>query len=349
MSEESDRRTAGTAPVRVSLVGAGAWARTAHLAALSAREDVVLACVLDADPDRARDTAAEYGFARVAADFDELLAEPADACVIASPASAHASQATALLESGRHVLLEKPMANDAASAWAIVDAASRADREVVLALGWNYSPVFEASRALLDGHPIGQIEHVLLHMASGVHPLLTGASDDSSGRADRPALRSTWTDPAVSGGGYGNAQLSHGLGFLFALLDDGLAEATAVVRPGPYAGIELGLALAGTLRSGATIAVSGTAFRSPTRQHLDLRLYGSEGMLDVDVEGDRARLVASDGAEWSAPLAPGAGAYPGLAPANALIDLIRGLRRRNDSDATVGARTTEVLDVVRAA
>lgn len=344
-----DARNTGDAPLRVSLLGAGAWARAAHLRALADRDDIVFDSVYDVDPRRAEDAAREFGFAHVAPTSDALVASGSDACIIASPAAVHAEQAIAAIDAGMHVLLEKPMANSATSAWSVADRASVADRRVMLALGWNYSPVFSAAQRLLAEQPLGALEHVVLHMASGVHPLLAGESDDSSGRSDLPALSSTWTNPALSGGGYGNAQLSHALGFLFGLVDDGLAHGSAVVRPGPHPGIELSLALAGLMGSGATISVSGTAFRQPIRQHLDLRLYGSEGSLAVDVATDRVVRIGADGREVVASLDDGAGVYPGTAPALAFADLVLGVSDVNNSDAVVGARSTEVLDVVRGA
>ena len=132
--------------VRVSLIGAGAWARTAHLAALAKRDDVTFVGVYDPDPQRADETAREFGFANVASSVEELLAAPSDACIIASPAARHAEQAIASLEAGRHVLLEKPMSNSAVDSWRIADLAHSTELTVMLALGWNHSPVFaEAS------------------------------------------------------------------------------------------------------------------------------------------------------------------------------------------------------------
>ena len=338
-------------PVRVSLFGAGAWARTAHLVALQARSDVILESVFDVDLERAHAAAEEFGFALVATTVTELLNAPADACIVASPAALHFEQAAAALESGRHVLLEKPMTNSAESAWSIAELAQRNRRHVMLALGWNYSEVFAAAEKIVAAESLGAIEHVALHMASATHDLLSGISNDSSGRVDRPALSSTWTNPALAGGGYGNAQLSHALGVLFGLVNESAVDLSAVVRPGPIDGIELSVAIAGRLESGATVSISGTSIRRsriPRRQQLDLRVYGSQGQLDIDFVHDRVAFINADGVESTMSLSKDSGAYRGTAPANAFIDLITGASRTNTSSAAVGARSTEVLDYVRA-
>lgn len=341
--------TGPRSPITISLVGAGAWARTAHLTALADRDDVRFAAVFDPDAERARAAVGEFGFERAADSIDDLLEVPADACIIASPAALHAEQALAALHANRHVLLEKPMTNSAESAWQIEAAARERGLQVMLAFGWNYSPVFGESARLLAASPLGTLEHVLLHIVSGTHDLLSGTSSNSSGRDDRPALSATWTDPALSGGGYGNAQLSHALGLLFGLVDESASDLGVVVRPGPIPGIELGLAMVGRLDSGATLAISATSIRQPLRQQLELRLFGSEGQLAVDFLRDRVARIDADGTEVLATLADADGAYPGTAPAHAFVDLLTGASSTNNSNATVGARSTEVLDAVRAA
>lgn len=339
-------------PRTVVLLGAGAWACTAHLPALAAREGLVLAAVYDPDPGRAQDAAREFGIRRVATDVADALRDGPDGCVVASPAVVHADQAESALRAGAHVLLEKPMTNDARDAWRVAELAASTGREVLLAFGWNYSPVFAAARRMLAERPIGELEHATLHMASGVRELLSGESIDSSGRPDRPALGATWTDPAVSGGGYGNAQLSHGLGAFLALAGEGAGQVVAHARPGPLPGIELGVAISGVLTSGATFSASGVAIHPGWRggrQQLEVRLFGSEGQLHVDFLRDRVAHSAPDGSETLADLAEGAGSYPGTAPATAFGALLTGEPVVNESDAVVGARTTEVLDAVRAA
>ena len=152
-------------------------------------------------------------------------------------------------------------------------------------------------RALKD-FAVNTLEHV-----QEERELLSGESIDSSGRPDRPALGATWTDPAVSGGGYGNAQLSHGLGAFLALAGEGAGQVVAHARPGPLPGIELGVAISGVLTSGATFSASGVAIHPGWRggrQQLEVRLFGSEGQLHVDFLRDRVAHSAPDGSDVNA-------------------------------------------------
>src|SRR5437899_6759919 len=95
---------------RFRTMGAGSISR-AHLPALAAREDVELTCLADANEAAAREQAERYGIPTVVTDFRELVArEDVDAVVIGIPTPFHTEAAVGALESGKHVLCEKPLA-----------------------------------------------------------------------------------------------------------------------------------------------------------------------------------------------------------------------------------------------
>lgn len=123
-------------PVGLLLVGCGRILG-AHLAALAGLEgDIRLVATVDSDLAAARRAAAPFG----ALAFDDLgaaLALPqVDAMLIASPNGLHAAQAAAALAAGKHVLVEKPLAETGAEARALADEAAR--RGLVLAAGHTY-------------------------------------------------------------------------------------------------------------------------------------------------------------------------------------------------------------------
>ncbi|MBI4876636.1 MAG: Gfo/Idh/MocA family oxidoreductase [Acidobacteria bacterium] len=116
--------------VRTAVVGAGAFGRN-HLRLLKESEHAELVAVVDADGERARAAAAEFG-CRALEQAGEL-AGLADAAVVAVPTRAHEEVGTALLGAGIHVLVEKPIASDVASARRLIQAA--ADAGCVLQVG----------------------------------------------------------------------------------------------------------------------------------------------------------------------------------------------------------------------
>lgn len=95
------------APVRVGVVGLGAWGRH-HARVFATLPDVRLVGVVDHDPREAEAAAARYG-TRAFADHRDLLGA-VDAASVVVPTVAHYRVARDLLEAGVHVLLEKPMA-----------------------------------------------------------------------------------------------------------------------------------------------------------------------------------------------------------------------------------------------
>jgi predicted dehydrogenase len=334
--------------VRAAVIGAGAWARTCHLPVLRSRPEVDIVAVSDIDPERVRAAADEFGVPKAFTDWRQTFAEAPDVCVIASPAIAHYAQARAALEAGAHVLVEKPMVLRHAEAAALVELAGVVGRQVIVSFGWNYSGVYAAARTLLADPGIGRVEHVLVHMASGTRELLTGASLSSTGFDDVPVVTQTWTDPRVSGGGYGQAQLPHALGVTLGLLGgESVVEATAVASP-PQGSVETCLAVSGRLTGGGSIAVSGASFHAglaANRHQLEIRLFGSEGNLLVDFERDELRLARPDGV-WEVPLEPGAGRYDGRGPAAALVDVALGRLAEPPSPGELGCRTVEALERV---
>ncbi len=96
-----------TAKVRVGVVGVGYLGRF-HALIYSRMADVELVGVVDADPLRAADVAAEAGCVAFA---DALaLADAVDAVSVVVPTTAHLEVAAPLLRRGIHMLMEKPIA-----------------------------------------------------------------------------------------------------------------------------------------------------------------------------------------------------------------------------------------------
>ena len=116
--------------IRVAVIGAGVFGRH-HMRVLSASLNATLAGVVDADPERAAQAAAEFNCLTFAT-LGELEGN-VDAAIVAVPTSLHADVGCELLASGIDVLVEKPIAADLASARRLVDTA--AEHERILQVG----------------------------------------------------------------------------------------------------------------------------------------------------------------------------------------------------------------------
>lgn len=134
-------------PVKVAVLGAGYLGRF-HAQKYAALPDCELVAVVDTDPARAAAVAEECGCA-AASDPAEVL-DRIDAASVVVPTVAHLEVALPLLEAGRHVLLEKPIAPDLVAADALVAAAERHD--VILQIGHleRFNPAIRALAKRVD-------------------------------------------------------------------------------------------------------------------------------------------------------------------------------------------------------
>ncbi|MFC5801913.1 Gfo/Idh/MocA family protein [Streptomyces formicae] len=125
-------------PVKVGLVGAGPWARAMHARMLAAGPETELAAVWARRPEAARGTAEPYGATAVAS-FGELL-DRCEAVAFAVPPAVQAELAVRAAQSGRHLLLEKPLGPDVSSARKVADAVAEAGVVSQLVLTKRYHP-----------------------------------------------------------------------------------------------------------------------------------------------------------------------------------------------------------------
>lgn len=108
--------------------------------------------------------AEEFGIQKWTLDYQEILADPAvDAVVIATPPYLHAEQLSSALSAGKHVLLEKPLAESLVSVKKIVSAVEQAPEQIVLDASCRHTRLtrkFQFVKALIDSGKIGDIYHI---------------------------------------------------------------------------------------------------------------------------------------------------------------------------------------------
>jgi predicted dehydrogenase len=129
-------------PLRIGFAGAGMVAEL-HALAISRSAEAGLTAVFDPDAELANARAAQWG-CRAHATLDGLLADELDAIFVLTPTEAHVETAIAALETGKHTLVEKPVASDLGELERLVSVADAAD--VVCMPGHNYAYVPELAR-----------------------------------------------------------------------------------------------------------------------------------------------------------------------------------------------------------
>jgi predicted dehydrogenase len=122
------------APLRVASLGMGWWSDVLADAAKRSTEIEIVACYTRST-DKRRAFAEKYG-CRPAASYEEILRDPSISAIInTTPNNVHLETTRAAAEAGKHVFLDKPIANTVAEGRAIAEACQKAG--VVLALGYQ--------------------------------------------------------------------------------------------------------------------------------------------------------------------------------------------------------------------
>ncbi len=333
--------------LRLGVIGAGAWAAFAHIPGFLRRTEVEPWIVNRRDPvqlDRLRE---QFSFAQATTDWREVIEARPDIVSLTGPVHLRAEQAKAALEAGIHVLAEKPFTVNPADAWAIDRLARERGLHVVLCYAWNEMGITEQARRLIGGpEGIGEVEYVSVEMSTIVRDLLT-AGTTYLGDADVPLPRGeTWSDPAVSGGGYGQGQLTHALGLVMRLVPELRATDVAAFTAGPGARVELHDALAVRFEGGAIASIGGASLPLGTfgNQHqLTIRITGRRGQVVLDMAAPRvARSTGAD--DVSASLSEEDVRWSFDRVTDRMVDLVLGRTTDNPSPAALGARVVEILD-----
>lgn len=140
---------------RVAVIGLGEAGQGIHLPALEGLPGAVVVGACDPDPGRRERARARWGIPVYAA-VEELLARSSpEVAVVATPPALHAEHALACLETGAHVVCEKPLAASLAEVDRMAGAARAAGRLVVPNHEFRLMPIFEAiAAAVADRGPV---------------------------------------------------------------------------------------------------------------------------------------------------------------------------------------------------
>lgn len=150
----------GNAPLGVAVIGAGYWGpNLVRNFRGSANWDLVGVC--DLDPGRARKVIGNRSTVEVFTDLAQVLdRDDVDAVAIATPAATHAPIALAALAAGKHVVVEKPLADTPEAAAAMVRAAEQADRVLMIDHTYCYTPAVQHIRKVIAEGVLGDILYI---------------------------------------------------------------------------------------------------------------------------------------------------------------------------------------------
>ena len=278
------------APLGVAAIGyafmgkahSNAWRNVASFFDVPAFEQKVL---VGRDAGAVAEAAATYGWAESATDWRSVI-ERDDIHIIdiCAPGWMHAEIAVAALEAGKHVLVEKPLANTLGEAELMTAAAAKARaRGVQSMIGFNYRrvPALALARELIAEDRLGTIRHV---RAAYLQDWLTDAESPMSWRLRKE----------TAGSGALGDIASHAIDQILYLLGDDVIEVSGRLqtfvdqRPGAEGPEDVTVDDAAwvnlSLASGAIASVEASRVATGRKNSLQLEIYGSLGSLTFDLE-----------------------------------------------------------------
>lgn len=161
-----------TMKCKIAVIGVGQRGYAAvNLIKKSFSERAQLTALCDTAPERVDEFAAQLGVEDIPRFYtvDDLIAKgDFDAAIITVPDFAHRDCAIAVLNAGKHIMLEKPMALTAADCRDIIRAAERNDRIIQIGFVLRFHPVYMTAKKILASGEIGKVLNISASECLGV-------------------------------------------------------------------------------------------------------------------------------------------------------------------------------------
>lgn len=140
--------------MRFGLIGLGSIGQVRRTA-IGLTPGCSLTAVFDADPARKAEGAESFASAEAL-----FAADSCDAVIISTPPDTHEALAIAAMNSGKHVLVEKPMANSLAACDRMLQATAQTGRVLTVGFNHRYFAAVKAVRTALQSGQLGRLTHV---------------------------------------------------------------------------------------------------------------------------------------------------------------------------------------------
>jgi predicted dehydrogenase len=183
--------------------------------------DVLAVC--DTDADVAKAAAVRWGAPRVYTDIDQMLADPdIDAVEVLTPTHLHHSHVLAALGAGKHVSVQKPVANSIDEARQMEQAAIAADRVLRISECFVHYPPLELAKQLVADGAVGRPTGVRIRTVVG--------QTDSEFQTNLRPEGYGWRLDKRSPGGHLFDDMVHKYAMALWLFDQDIVSVQAVVR-----------------------------------------------------------------------------------------------------------------------
>lgn len=146
------------------LIGYGAWGRH-HARVIAEGRQTHLAAIAEQSENGRTEAQAAYPEAAVVADYRELLRRPDIEVVdVVLPSHLHHPVGRDVLEAGKHLLMEKPMALSVAECEDLVQRAHAKGRQIAVGHEFRFSSLWGKVKELVDAGAIGDPQYALIEL-----------------------------------------------------------------------------------------------------------------------------------------------------------------------------------------
>ncbi|MBS0631980.1 MAG: Gfo/Idh/MocA family oxidoreductase [Verrucomicrobia bacterium] len=243
-------------------------------------------------------------------DWRQSLARRFDGVVICTPAPTHVEIATAALDAGSHVLIEKPLSQSLRGIDGLLTARDRSGRTASVAYTLHLYPILRAAREFLAAQSLGPVKQVTVTTGQPFHVF-------------RPAYANTYYRDRKAGGGAIQDALTHSVNWVESVLgpvDSVLCDCAHQVLPN----VEVEDTVHVSTRHGAALAnFSLNQFQAPNETTYQFNAAG--GSVKIEVHNARWGTYAAGQDKWQwHDVAPLQRDEPFVLQADAFLDLMQG-------------------------
>jgi predicted dehydrogenase len=332
------------AKIRVGVLSAGAWSVAVHIPELKKHKDIELIVVTNQILETATKIQEMFGFENAFDSWEKALELNLDAVIVSSPPIAHEAMVIAALNSGTHVLCEKPFAINGKSAAKMLAAAKDNSRSLLIGFGWPYTNIFVRVRNLIRENLIGNVEFATLGVTCGIREILDGATSDHATSTGFMSEKNTYSDPKIAAGGAIGTTMSHSLGLLIHLLGDSFDWVASSSFPAAAA-LDYHESVSGQMKNGASVNMyCVSTFGSAPHVSWRFEAYGSKGDLRVDPTRREIAFHGAIGDSWVEKFKEEDVAYKSYMPTALLLERARGNEIPEGCDSSLGQLVVNATD-----
>lgn len=146
---------------KIAVIGLGGVAQLVHLPILSKINSVDIVGVSELSKTRLKTVAEKFNIKERFTDFQEMIEKVEfDAAIISTPTNTHKDIAVELLNNGKHVLIEKPIALNYEEAKEIDDAAKKNKRKAMVGMNFRFRPDTMLLKSLINSGELGDLFYI---------------------------------------------------------------------------------------------------------------------------------------------------------------------------------------------